>query len=102
MIRHVVMWKLKDEALGMDKAALQIELMRRLEALVGRVPSIVTFEVGLNTVPGDTASEVCLVSTFADLAGLRDYSEHPAHQALVAFIKEVVCDRRATDYEVQA
>lgn len=102
MIRHVVMWKLKDEALGMDKAALQTELMRRLEALVGRVPSIVTFEVGLNVVPGDTASEVCLVSTFADLAGLRDYIEHPVHQALVTFIKQVVCDRRAADYEVQA
>lgn len=102
MIRHVVMWKLKDEALGLAKPALQAELMRRLEALVGRVPSIVTFEVGLNVVPGDTASEVCLVSTFADLAGLQAYIEHPAHQEVVAFVKQVVSDRRAADYEVQA
>jgi hypothetical protein len=102
MIRHVVMWKLKEEALGFDKAALKAELKGRLEALVGRVPSIITFEVGINVVPADTAADVCLVSTFADLAGLQAYVDHPVHQEVVAFVKQVAAERRAADYEVQA
>ena len=102
MIRHVVMWKLKDEALGLAKGALQAELKRRLEALVGRVPTIITFEVGVNVLPGDTVADVCLVSTFADLAALRAYVEHPVHQEVVAFVKQVAAERRAADYEVQA
>ena len=102
MIRHVVLWSLKDEALGMGKAALKAELQKRLEALVGRVPSIVTFEAGPNVVPGDTAADLCLVSTFVDLAGLQAYIDHPAHQEVVAFLKQVVAERRAADFEVQA
>ena len=38
MIRHIVMWKLKDSALGLDKPALAAEMKRRLEALPGLVP----------------------------------------------------------------
>lgn len=98
MLKHIVMWKLKDQALGMDKAALGAELKRRLEALVGQVPSIRSFEVGLNVVPSDTARDVVLVSAFDDLAGLNAYVEHPAHQEVVAFVKQVVDERRAADY----
>lgn len=98
MLKHIVMWKLKDQALGMDKAALGAELKRRLEALVGQVPSIRSFEVGLNVVPSDTARDVVLVSAFDDLAGLNAYVEHPAHQDVVAFVKQVVDERRAADY----
>jgi hypothetical protein len=66
------------------------------------VPSIVTFEVGINALPAETATDACLVSTFADLAGLQAYIDHPAHQEVVAFIRQVVAERRVADYEVQA
>jgi hypothetical protein len=102
MIRHVVMWRLKDEALGMRRPELAAELKKRLESLIGKVPNILTFEVGLNEVPADTASDVCLVSTFEDLAGLKAYVDHPEHQKVVAFVKEVVAERRANDFSVMA
>jgi hypothetical protein len=102
MIRHVVMWRLKDEALGLQRPALAAELKKRLEGLIGKVPNILTFEVGLNEVPSDTASDVCLVSTFEDLAGLKAYVDHPEHQKVVAFVREVVAERRANDYAVLA
>ena len=98
MLKHIVMWRLKDEALGMGKAALAQELKARLEALVGRVPSIRAFEVGVNVVAADTAADVVLVSAFDDLAGLQAYVEHPVHQEVVAFVKQVAAERRAVDY----
>lgn len=99
MLQHIVMWKLKDEALGLDKKALGLELKRRLEALVGQVPQIRSFQVGLNVVAADTASDVVLVSSFDDLAGLDGYVKHPKHQEVVDFVKQVVAERRAVDYE---
>lgn len=99
MLKHVVMWKLKDHALGMDKPALAAELKRRLEALPGSVPGILSLEVGLNVVQADTASDVVLVSAFRDLAGLKAYAEHPAHLEVVAFVRQVAEERRACDYE---
>jgi hypothetical protein len=98
MLKHIVMWKLKDEALGMGKAALAAELKSRLEALNGQVPSLRSLEVGLNVVPADTARDLVLVSTFDDREGLDAYSAHPAHQAVVDFVKQVVDERRACDY----
>ena len=102
MIRHVVMWRLKDEALGQAKAQLAEELRKRLESLVGRIPCILTLEVGLNTVPSDTSTDVCLVSTFEDEAGLQAYVDHPEHKKVAAFLKDVVAERRANDFTVLA
>jgi hypothetical protein len=102
MIRHVVMWRLKEEALGQTKGQLADELKRRLEGLVGKVPCILTLEVGLNMVPSDTATDVCLVSTFGDAAGLQAYIDHPEHKKVAAFLKDVVAERCANDYTVLA
>lgn len=102
MLKHVVMWKLKDRAAGLEKPALALEFKRRLEALVGLVPEIRAFEVGLNVVAGETQRDVVLVSAFDDPAGLEAYVKHPAHQAVVAFVKEVTEERRAVDYEAGA
>ena len=99
MIRHIVMWKLKDEALGLQKPALAVELKKRLEALPSRVPGILALEVGLNVVEGETSRDVVLVSTFDSLATLKAYNEHPAHQEVVAFVKQVVEERRAVDFQ---
>lgn len=100
MIRHIVMWKLKDEALGMKKPALAAELKKRLDALPGRVPGILSFEVGLNVLDGETNRDVVLVSTFDSLTTLQAYGDHPVHQEVVAFVKQIVEERRAVDFQV--
>jgi hypothetical protein len=102
MIRHVVMWRLKEEALGQAKSQLAEELRRLLEGLVGKIPCILTLEVGFNTVPSDTATDVCLVSTFEDPAALQAYIDHPEHKKVAAFLKDVVAERRANDFVVLA
>lgn len=98
MLKHVVMWQLKDSALGMEKPALAAEMKKRLEGLVGKVPSIRSFEVGLNVVQSDGCRDIVLVSSFDDEAGLQAYVVHPDHQEVVAFVKQVVQERRAVDY----
>lgn len=99
MLTHVVMWKLRSEALGMAKPELAVELRRRLMALVGVVPEIRTFSVGINALPGDTAADVVLVSSFDDFGALDRYVKHPQHQEVVAFVKQVITERRAVDFE---
>ncbi len=99
MLQHIVMWKLKDEAMGKDKKALASELKERLMGLVGKVPEIRHFQVGFNVVSGQTAMDVVLVSAFDDLNALNRYMNHPLHVEVVEFVKQVVSDRRAVDYE---
>lgn len=100
MLQHVVMWKMKEEALGLGRAALAAEMKKRLESLVGKVPEIKSFTVGLNVVASDTAHDLCLVSTFEDVAALDRYVVHADHQEVVAFVKQVVAERRAVDFQL--
>lgn len=98
-IRHVVVWKLaaEDEA---ERAAHAQRMADELLALKGVVPSIRDIQVGPNAVALDGNWDAGLVADFDDEAGLREYLVHPAHQAVVGFIRSVVADRAAIDLTV--
>ncbi len=98
MLHHIVMWRLKEEALGHKKAYLALEMKGRLDALVPDIPEIRSFQVGLNSLPSDRSCDLVLVSTFDDQAALERYVRHPEHQKVVEFVKQVIVESRAVDY----
>lgn len=99
MITHIVQWKIKDHALGMDKPALLQKLKSDLEALPADIEEILSLTVGVNEAEGDAASDIVLLSTFADWDALKGYQVHPSHQRVVSFVKQVVTERRVVDFE---
>ncbi|MFL6709764.1 MAG: Dabb family protein [Massilia sp.] len=100
MLKHIVMWKLKDHAEGADRAANAIEMKRRLDACANIVPGIITFEVSLAAPGLEATYDVVLYSEFADQAALAAYASHPTHEALKPFIGAVRAERQCMDYEV--
>jgi Stress responsive A/B Barrel Domain. len=100
MIKHIVMWTLKDSALGADKAANAKKMKEQLEALPGRIPCLLSLEVGIDVFAASPACDVVLYSTFATRADLDTYQVHPEHLKVVEFVKQVVAARSVLDYEV--
>jgi hypothetical protein len=100
MIKHIVMWTLKDSAEGADKAANAKKMKELLEALPGKIPCLRALEVGTDVFAASPACDVVLYSEFATRADLDAYQIHPEHQAVVAFVKLVVSSRSVLDYEV--
>lgn len=100
MLKHIVMWKLKDQAEGLDRAANALEMKRRLDACAGIVPGMHTFEVTLAQPGLEATYDVVLYSEFADRAALEAYVAHPTHQAVVPFIGAIREARQCMDYEV--
>lgn len=96
MIKHVVMWKFKNNVADADKR----EMKRRLEALKGVVPELVDIEIGLNVAAGDATKDMVLYSEFKTLEDLAGYAGHPEHLRAVEFVKPLVCERAVVDYEV--
>ncbi|WP_448262169.1 Dabb family protein [Microbacterium aurum] len=98
MIRHIVAWKLTttDPA---ERAEQAQKIATDLRALRGVVPSIIDISVGPDIVGGGNW-DVALVADFADQAGLDAYQTHPDHQAVVGYVRSVVGDRVAVDFEV--
>ena len=80
MIRHIVMWQLKDEAEGKSKQENAAIIKKSLEALENN------FDVVLNC-------------TLDDLDALSAYQVNPDHQKVVAYIVKVVSARVCVDYE---
>jgi len=100
MIKHIVMWKLKENAAGLNREQIAKKMKHDLESLAGVIEAIQRIEVGINILPSDAAFDVSLYSEFASWDDLKAYLNHPEHQKVVAFVREVVANRHVVDYEI--
>jgi len=100
MIKHIVLWKLKDYAEGASKKENALKVKKVLEDMVGKIPGIITLEVGLNFETSDAASDIALYSEFESREALDAYQIHPIHVKVKDFISSVRTERRVADYEI--
>ena len=81
MVRHVIVWTLKDEYSGEEKENIKRGIKEGLEGLKGVVPGLLEIRVlteGLASSNGD----LMLDSLFEDGDALKGYAVHPAHVAV--------------------
>lgn len=100
MIKHIVAWRFKDEALGMPKAQNLVRAKEAIEALREIVPGIVHLEVGLDIGAARDSWDIVIYSEFADRDGLHAYQVHPEHVKVAELVGEMRELRAAIDYEV--
>jgi len=100
MIKHIVMWRLRDEAHGNDLQTNAYLIQKKLMALQGIIPGIIAIEVGIDFSRSEGSGDVVLYSEFQDREALAAYQLHPEHQALIPFIVGASQERRVVDYEV--
>jgi len=95
------MWKMKEEADGLNKAALAREVKQRLETLPGIIPEISDYEVAINI--GDYGAsffDVSLIAAYPDEEAFKKYCVYPEHDAVVAYIQSVTVAEEIVDYVV--
>jgi len=92
MIKHIVMWKLKNPA---DAA----QFKARLESCRGLVPGMREFEVAVRTPGLEANCDVVLCSAFDDSAALQSYLEHPQHVEVSAVLGTLREARSVLDYQ---
>lgn len=76
MVKHVILWKLKDNLA--DVPSVKAGIKAGLEGLMGVIPGLVEIKVQTEGLPSSNA-DVMLDSTFVDAAALKAYATHPAH-----------------------
>lgn len=99
MIKHVVMWKLKESAEGNDSHRNKELMKEKLLGLKQKIEQIDSMEVGFNFNPSDAAYDVLLISTHKTKAALAEYAAHPDHQEVAGFVGKVVESRKVVDFE---
>ena len=101
MIKHIVMWQLKDQAEGADKATNAIKMKALLDACSDIVPGILKLEVAIAQTGLEATYDVVLYSEFESAAALDAYQNHPQHLALKPFVGAIRLARQCMDYEVK-
>ena len=92
MVKHIVLFKLKDEAPADEKLAAMNSFKAAIEALPAKISVIRKIEVGLNINPAEAWS-IALYSEFDTLDDVKYY----ATGKLIAAVKE---SRACVDYEI--
>lgn len=100
MIKHIVMWKLKDYAEGGDKATNIAKMLALLESCTNLVPGMLKLEAARATADLEATFDVVLYTEFIDKAALDAYQEHPTHQAIKPFIGAIRLERQCMDYQI--
>jgi len=101
MIKHIVLWKLKDQAEGKTKQENAHRLKTELENLNGIIPGLIRLEVGINIGGNsDDDSDVILYSEFENMGALENYYPHPEHVKIKPFAQAIRSERRVIDYEI--
>ena len=78
MIKHVILWQLKEEVQGEEKEAVMAGIKSGLEGLAGQIPGLLDIKVQTECLASSNA-DVMLDSTFVDETALKTYASHPAH-----------------------
>lgn len=95
MIRHIVLWKLREELGVEEKDRIKAGIKEGLEGLFGKIPGLREIDVQMKGTDGSTA-DLMLDSVFEDLEALAAYRKHPAHVEVATtkvrpFVEERLC-----------
>ena len=100
MVKHVVFFRLLDEAEGKSKLENAEIIRAGLLSLLDKVPCLRSEVVGIN-IPNaaNTDHDICLECTFDSWEDLNTYATHPEHLKVAAYIGRCKSARSAVDYE---
>lgn len=100
MVKHIILWQLKDELSGEEKAKVRADIKVGLEGLAGKIPGLIDIHVQTEMLDSSNA-DLMLDSTFEDADSLKGYAVHPEHVAVAdGVVRPNTKSRVSIDYEV--
>ncbi|MFR0881340.1 MAG: Dabb family protein [Oscillospiraceae bacterium] len=100
MVKHVILWTLKDEFSEDEKANIKAGIKEGLESLKGKIPGLVEIKVNINGLSSSNA-DLMLDSLFENEEALKGYAVHPEHVKVAdGKVRPYTKLRSCLDYEV--
>lgn len=100
MVKHIILWNLKDEFSKEEKKEIMNNIKRGLEALIDKVPGIVEIKVQIESLLSSSA-DLMLDSTFESVEALKSYATHPEHVKVAdTLVRPFTAVRSCLDFEI--
>ncbi|MBP5213428.1 MAG: Dabb family protein [Bacteroidales bacterium] len=100
MVKHIILWKLREELSEAEKETVKAGIKAGLEGLKGQIPGLVDIRVNTGKRLESSNADVMLDSTFDSAESLKGYSKHPAHVAVAdGKVRPYTSQRTCLDFE---
>ena len=100
MVKHIILWSLKDEYSDSEKAEIKKGIKEGLEDLKGKIPGLLDIKVYTNGLPSSNA-DLMLDSSFESEDALKVYASHPEHVAVAdGKVRPYTKTRSCLDFEI--
>ena len=98
MVKHIILWKLKDE---FNTDEVKSGIKNSLEGLLGVVPGLLEIKVETESLPSSNV-DVMLYSVLESEDALKGYAVHPEHVRVAnTFVRPYTETRACFDYQVK-
>lgn len=81
MVKHIILWTLKDSLSETEKESVKQEIKEGLEGLKGKIPGLLDIHVQTECLASSNA-DLMLDSSFESEESLKGYAVHPEHVAV--------------------
>lgn len=95
MVKHIVMFKLKEKSTGNLKT-----LASALNGMKGQIETLKFLEVGEDFKGSDRSFDLVLTAHFENRLGLETYSGHEVHQPVIKLARSLCSQTVVVDYEL--
>ncbi|SEK20163.1 MULTISPECIES: Dabb family protein [Pseudobutyrivibrio] len=100
MVKHIILWTLKDELSAEEKEQVKLGIKEGLEGLAGKIPGMIDIKVNINGLASSNA-DLMLDSTFESEEALKGYAVHPEHVAVAdGKVRPYTKIRSCLDFEI--
>jgi hypothetical protein len=101
MVKHIILWRLRDDLAPEEKQHVKQDIKAGLEGLAGRIPGLLSISVNVDGRLDSSNADIMLDSTFTDEASLKAYAVHPEHVAVAdGKVRPYTSLRTCLDFEV--
>ena len=100
MVKHMILWKIKDDIASSEKEDIKNGVKEGLESLKGKVPGIVDIHVQIDSLDSSNA-DIMLDSTFENEEALKGYAVNPEHVKVAdEKVRPYMMTRLCLDFEI--
>jgi hypothetical protein len=100
MVKHLVMWRLRDSERSSIGPEFQRAILEAIAAMKEGIHGLRAAELGVNRSIAGDAADLALYTEFESWSALQAYEIHPLHEELKRLIGPMRVERRVVDYEV--
>ena len=100
MVKHIILWKLKDSLTPEQQTAVKAGIKEGLESLAGKIPGLLSIKVNNEGLPTSNV-DLMLDATLESFDALKAYAVHPEHVAVAdGKVRPYTAGRYCLDFEV--